>query len=85
MRDRDRRPRKGPVWLRETSSQALHGILGRFDRLRQSEDLSDAQEWLYDRAVEELEYRRRTARPVWSSCSCRYCVPPFIDADADAG
>lgn len=74
----DRRgQRRGPVWLRETSSRALHGILGRFDRTRTTADLSDAQEWLYDRAVEELEYRRRIARPIWSSCSCRYCVPPF--------
>lgn len=73
-----RPPRRGPVWLRESSSVALHGILGRFDRMRTSQDLSDAQEWLYDRAVEELEYRRKTARPVWSGCSCRYCIPPFV-------
>lgn len=65
------------MWLRETSSSALHGICGRLDRDRRSGDLSDAQEWLWDRAVEELEYRRRTARPVWASCSCYLCVPPF--------
>jgi len=69
--------RGGPLWVRETSSKALHGIAGRFDRERTGADLTDAQEWLYDRCVEELEYRRRIARPVWSSCSCRYCVPPF--------
>lgn len=72
-----RGPRKGPVWLRESSSNALHGICGRFDRDRTTSDLSEAQEWLYDRCIEELEYRRREARPIWSSCSCRYCVPPF--------
>ena len=72
-----RRLRSGPVWVRETSTKALHGIAGRFDRDRQGADLSEAQEWLYDRCVEELEYRRRVARPVWSSCACRYCVPPF--------
>lgn len=70
-------PRKGPVWLRESSSNALHAILARFDRDRQSQDLSEAQEWLYDRAVEELEYRRRTCRPMWRACSCRYCISPF--------
>lgn len=69
--------RTGPVWVRESHSTALHGILGRFDRMRTGQDLSDAQEWLYDRCVEELEYRRRIARPIWTSCSCRYCVPPF--------
>ena len=72
-----RQRRTGPVWLRQTDSRALHGICGRFDRERQSADLSDAQEWLYDRCIEELEYRRRHARPIWSSCSCRYCIPPF--------
>ena len=74
---RARGQRRGPVWLRETASPALHAILARFDRDRTTADLSDAQEWLYDRAVEELEYRRRTARPIWTCCSCRYCVPPF--------
>jgi hypothetical protein len=78
-RSERRRARTGPVWLRETDSRALHALLGRFDRLRTSQDLSLAQEWLYDRAVEELEWRRRTARPVWRSCSCRYCVAPFED------
>jgi hypothetical protein len=72
-----RHPRTGPVWVRETSSQALHGILGRFDRERTSGDLTDAQEWLWDKCIEELEYRRRVARPIWTCCSCRYCVPPF--------
>lgn len=76
MTDRSRL-RRGPVWVRESHSNALHGIAGRFDRLRTSQDLTEAQEWLYDRAVEELEYRRRHTRPVWAGCSCRYCVPPF--------
>ena len=71
------RLRRGPLWLRETSSPALHAMAGRFDRLRMTMDLSEAQEWLYDRCVEELEYRRRNSRPSWLQCSCRYCIPPF--------
>jgi len=72
------------TWVRESSSRDVHAILGRFDRERVSADLSEAQEWLYDQCVAELEYRRRRARPIWSSCSCRYCVPPFTSAAFDA-
>ena len=72
-----RRARGAPLWLRETHSRALHGICGRFARQRLSGDLTDAQEWLWDQCIAELEYRRRTARPVWASCSCMFCVPPF--------
>lgn len=69
--------RRSPAWVRSMTSAALHGILGRFDRMRTSEDLSSAQEWLYDACVSELEYRRRQTRPVWRACSCRYCIAPF--------
>ena len=69
--------RRGPLWLLESSSTALHAIAGRFNRERPLHDLTEAQEWLYDRCIEELEYRRRHARPIWSSCSCELCVPPF--------
>ena len=58
-------------------SRDLHGILGTFDRKRTGQDLSDGQEWLYDACVSELEYRRRTCRPIWRACACRYCIPPF--------
>lgn len=74
---RDQRIRRGPVWVRESSSNALHGIAARFDRDRRTADLSEAQEWLFDRVVEELEYRRREARPSWKACSCQFCIPPF--------
>lgn len=76
--------RRSPLWLRETTTQDLHAIAGSFDRRRISEDLSSRQEWLYDAVISELEYRRRVTRPIWRSCSCRYCVPPFTDGDADA-
>ena len=73
--------RRAPQWVRAFSGPALHGLLGRFDRMRTTEDLSDAQEWLYDAAVSELEYRRRRTRPMWRACSCRYCIPPFPDLE----
>lgn len=71
--------RRSPGWVRAFSSPSLHGLLGKFDRMRQSSDLSEQQEWLYDACVSELEYRRRVTRPIWKCCSCRYCVPPFPD------
>ena len=76
--------RRSPLWIRETPGSELHAIVGSFDRRRVSEDLSRKQEWLYDAVISELEYRRRNTRPIWSCCSCRYCVPPFSDGDADA-
>ena len=77
MRDAHPSRRRSPLWVRQSASPALHAILGRFDRMRTGEDLTDAQEWLYDRCVSELEYRRRQTRPIWQACSCRYCIPPF--------
>lgn len=71
--------RRSPGWVRSMTSAGLHGILGRFDRQRQGQDLSEGQEWLYDACVSELEYRRRTTRPMWRACACRYCIPPFPD------
>lgn len=69
--------RRSPAWVRAMPSRDLHGILGRFDRQRTGQDLSDGQEWLYDACVSELEYRRRQTRPIWQACACRYCIPPF--------
>jgi hypothetical protein len=43
---------------------------------RTSQDLSDAQEWLWDAVVSELEYRHRQAPPL-KRCSCLLCLAPF--------
>ncbi len=54
---------------------------------RVSADLSNAQEWLYDALISELEYRRRNAIPGWTACSCYLCSDPFdprISDGADA-
>jgi len=74
--------RRSPAWVRAMSSNELHGIAGSFARERQSADLSDAQEWLWDAVISELEYRRRQARPTWSACSCWFCFGPFEDGSS---
>lgn len=69
--------RRAPYWVRELSSASLHGLAGRLLRESKVKDLSGAQEWLWDRCINELEWRRRQVRPVWQSCSCELCVGPF--------
>jgi len=71
--------RRSPGWVRAFSDRALHGLLFKMERDRQHQDLTAAQEWLWDAGISELEYRRRNTRPIWQSCSCRLCVPPFPD------
>lgn len=63
----------------------LHGIAGRFVRLQTTQDLTPGQEWLLSMAFADLEWRRRNTYPVWRSCSCWMCVPPFTSEDDDAG
>jgi hypothetical protein len=71
--------RRSPGWVRAYNSKALHGLAFKLMNLRTSEDLSDAQEWLWDAVISELEYRRRThPRPAWA-CACMLCIPPFED------
>ena len=67
------------LWLRSTPSRDLHAIVGRFDLDRTSADLTERQEWLYDRCVQELETRHRSTPLLLNRCWCRYCVPPFPD------
>jgi hypothetical protein len=79
--------RRSPMWVRELPRHTLHAMAERFNRDRVSADLSNAQEWLYDALISELEYRRRNASPGWSACSCYLCSDPFdprISDGADA-
>lgn len=69
--------RRSPGWVRAYSSPALHGLALRLMNLRRGENLSDAQEWLWDAVISELEYRRRRALGTVKACSCMLCVPPF--------
>lgn len=73
--------RRSPGWIRAYSSTSLHGLALRLMNLRTSEDLSDAQEWLWDAVISELEYRRRRARGSLQACSCMLCIPPFPDPE----
>jgi hypothetical protein len=80
-----RKARCAPAWVRAMSDRDLHGVVGRFVRLQRTQDLTPGQEWLLEIGFADLEWRRRTCYPVWRSCSCQFCVPPFIDGDDDAG
>lgn len=71
--------RRSPGWVRAYSSPALHGLALKLMRMRTSEGISDAQEWLWDAVVSELEYRRRRALGTVQACSCMLCIPPFPD------
>lgn len=71
--------RRSPGWMRQASSETLHGIAWSFVKAQETEDLSEAQEWLWRGLISELEYRQRRARPSWSSCACMLCIPPFPD------
>jgi len=52
-------------------------MAGRFRREWESQDPTEAQEWLWRALISELEYRHRHQRPAWRRCSCELCVPPF--------
>lgn len=69
--------RERSLWLRGSTSRELHAIVGTFDRHRVSADLTDRQEWLYDRIVQELERRHKGEKRLLARCWCRYCVSPF--------
>lgn len=71
------------LWIRQERTRTLHGILGLFDRRRRTDELSEAQEWLWDRIVVELERRHRNTSSLLERCWCCYCVPPFPDDPSD--
>lgn len=76
---RSGKPARTRSYVSQWSSPALHAVAGKMNRERQGADLTPSQEWLFDAIVAELEQRRRRARPIWSSCSCYLCLPPFFD------
>lgn len=64
-----------PRWVQDTSTKTLHGIAGHLRRERIRTGLSDAQEWLWDRIVPELE-RRNKRLPIDLRCYCDLCLDP---------
>ncbi len=79
MEDREWKRRRSPLWVRDMPSNSLHGLALRLMRDGESEDLSDAQEWLWSACISELEYRHRSAPKGEQRCACMLCIPPFVD------
>lgn len=75
--------RRSPQWVRELTSRECHGIALKLHRGRTSADLSDAQEWLWEAVISELEYRWRHPSTEWFWCSCELCCPPFPEYVSD--
>lgn len=69
--------RRSPAYVREWSSETLHAVAGRLTNIAQQADLSEAQNYLWDCVIAELEYRFRHRSAQWPWCSCELCVPPF--------
>jgi hypothetical protein len=69
--------RRSPQWVRDMEDRELHAVAFRLQHERMQAGLTDAQEWLFDALVSELEFRRR--RATWPSrkCSCELCIGPF--------
>jgi hypothetical protein len=72
-----RRQRRAPLWVRELTSRNLHALAGRLLRESQTTDLSDAQNWLLDHCLGDLEWRWSHCEPVWRRCSCWMCAPAW--------
>lgn len=66
-----------PRWVREASTEELHAIAFAFLNQQTTADLSERQEWLWERLISELEHRWRHTRPSWQRCTCGLCRPPF--------
>lgn len=68
----------------------LHGLAGRLHLARFQEGLTRRQEWLWDAAISELEYRRRMHLrngSALTACTCWLCLPTsylFDPGDLDS-
>jgi len=71
--------RRSPLWVRQLTSQKVHGIATKLQHEQRQHDLSERQEWLWDCLISELEYRARREPRWWLRCSCELCAPPFPD------
>lgn len=69
--------RRSPLWVREATTRALHGIALKMNHGRTLFELSDPQEWLWDAIISELEWRNAHPLEFGLRCSCYLCVSPF--------
>jgi hypothetical protein len=69
--------RRSPQWVRDMADRELHAVAFRLQHERKEAGLSDAQEWLFDALISELEFRRRRALWPDRKCSCELCIGPF--------
>lgn len=77
MDDYNPKRRRSPQWVREMTSNSLHGLALRLLRDDRTAGLTDNQEWLWAGVISELEYRQRNPFEGERSCSCCLCIAPY--------
>ena len=71
-------PNNNGHWVRASTSNTLHAIAGNMARQRrEGQELSEAQERLWDRIIHELELRHRSR--AYSTCWCDFCAPIAVE------
>jgi hypothetical protein len=65
------------AFVHSLASSQLHGLAFKLSRDARARDWSDAQEWLFQLCVNELERRRAMAGVLEPRCGCDLCVSPF--------
>lgn len=71
------RARHAPLWVQDLDIRQVHAIAFKLNAERTTAELSDAQEWLFDLLVDDLDYRRRNTTWPERRCSCSLCWNPF--------
>lgn len=76
--------RRSPAWVRVMSDSQLHGLAGKLAREERFGRMTSRQSHLLDSVISELEYRvRRDLRANMRSCTCEYCISPFVEGAAE--
>lgn len=58
------------------ADQTLHALCGRLLREQTETDLTERQDWLVDRLLDELAWRRARALSLrLMPCTCAMCMP----------
>lgn len=75
--------RRSPKRVREMDQRNLHALCHSLIRQFHTQKVSDAQIWLMDCCISELEYRaRRARRRGWAwPCRCELCRPAPSDIE----